>query len=199
MLLLVLIMFIVVFPVALFPAQANYAGLVRAIIPIVAVLSACTTFGKVRWQSIVTAMVIFICAANLPFVLLSLLSRYQTNSLYRVAQNEATEFTHNIRGTNANTLILVPTGVYFLYKPLVEAIIPEYVDSLDEKRVGAEVACYYGRRLGTNNLSEITEQLSKASSHYAPHLFGIRLMKSEWGWSCDTYLVRKSTSVPSPG
>jgi hypothetical protein len=196
-LLLSLMLFLVVFPVAVFPAQNNYMALIRAIVPIVVVLSAVAGyFPEARQRFVVIVMIVLICATNLPLLFLSILSREQTTGLYRVARNEATEFARQINDANAKPLTLVPAGVYFLYKPeLGDIINPDYLDPIEKTRINGEVACSYGRRPGADNLSgliPLTElkQLSKASSHYAPHLLAVRLMKSEWGWSCDTYITR---------
>ena len=206
LLLLAIILFIVVFPVAVFPAQNNYMALTRAIVPIVIALNPGAILAETRERSIVTILVIVICVTNLPLLFLSFLSKQQTTVLYRVASNEATEFARQIHQTDADALTLVPAEVYFLYKPVFQAIInPIYIDTmektrnyinpLEKTRIIAVVACYFGLRPGTDNLGKVIpltelKQLSKASYHHAPSLLGIRLMRSESGWSCDTYVRR---------
>ena len=188
--------------VLIFPKQSDYMAWARTGLVVLLLCSAAPLAQRARRSQFVAILVALGCLANIPFVWMETLKQVQTATDYRLAQTDAATFATTLARAPSGG-VAVPSGVYFLYKPLLPQLVDlEFLHELvhGPSDLAGIAACYRGSRDGTPVGEDVLSPhpylpplipLSRARSHYVPTVFGVRVSRTEWGWSCDHYLTQR--------
>src|SRR5262245_13364726 len=132
----------------------------------------------------------------LPLDELNTLIQIQTKASYEVTKSEVAKFARALEEANNKKLIAISSRLYFLYKKNLPQIVDAYYIRAAAKQsdIGGIVECITS---GSSRENETPAEpylppivlFTHASIHYTPHLFGSRVTRHEWGWSCDQYLM----------
>jgi hypothetical protein len=196
--LVMVIVIIILSPIVFFPKQNNYMAWARSALLVLLAASQTGLAIEARRCQMTTVLLAIIGVAVLPFVGLDALIRIQSKANYEVAKNEVAKYAHALQETKIDKLIAIPSHLYFLYKENLPQLGDEYLIQTLAKPsdIGGIVECESG-----DSYSEKTKPaeaylppmvlFAHAFVRYTPHLFGHRVTRHDWGWSCDQYLAKQ--------
>jgi len=183
-------------PIVFFPKENNYMAWTRSALLVLLAASMAPLAIEARRCQITTLVLVIIGVTVLPFVGLDALIRIQSKASYEVAKSEVAKFARALEEANNKKLIAISSRLYFLYKKNLPQIVDAYYIRAAAKQsdIGGIVEC---NTSGSSRENETPAEpylppivlFTHASIHYTPHLFGSRVTRHEWGWSCDQYLM----------
>ncbi len=189
---------LLILPFAVFPAQANYFGLSRALLFAVLLIGGFPLSSALRGSMapLYLIMVAFIFSA--PWVGLEMLQNIEARASYYQEQGQARRVRAYFDQHGArNPALLVDSGHYFVYKPyfpnLYNRSYLEQGNATDEFQ--GLILCYSSSRAFSR--AQLPWDFSLERSNWslidggvdALHvtLFGRPLMRRNWTWMCDVY------------
>ena len=151
-------------------------------------------FTLIIFPGLTAQVLALICIVIIPFEAIEAVKQIQSKESYRIARTEVERFAGSLpRG--AEGAVIIPSGVYFLYKPMIKEILDQdYIGSgLPMSRLEGYAGCYMGLLPGqapvvNSSYASHLRLFARAASRYVPTIFGRRLTRREWGWSCDQYV-----------
>ena len=144
-----LLLVLLIFPFAVFPAQTNYLGISRALLLAVLFIGGFPLATALRGTIAPLCLILVAFAVTAPWAGLEMLQNAEARASYRNALNQAARvhLYFEQRGVH-NPALLVDWGHYFLYKPYFSDLYnPNYLepgDSIDQYQ--GLVLCYSGSR-----------------------------------------------------
>jgi hypothetical protein len=189
---------LVIFPLAVFPAQANYLGLSRALLLVVLFVGGFPLASAVRGSMAPLSLILVAFVFTVPWVGLGILQTVDARDSYYAEQDQARRVRAYFeqRGER-DPALLVDSGRYFIYKPYFANLYnPNYLEAGDATdQYQGLILCYAGTRAFSR------AQLPWASVLGASRwrlidggedavrvtLFGHPLMRRNWTWMCDAY------------
>jgi hypothetical protein len=193
-----LLLVLVIFPLAVFPAQTNYLGLSRALLLVVVFIGGFPLARALRRTLAPISLILVAFVCTIPWVGLDILQTVDARDSYYAEQGQArrVQAFFEQRGI-ANPALLVDSGHYFVYKPFFRNLYnPNYLEAGESTgQYAGLVLCYAGSRafsraqlrwgavLEANNwrLIDGGEDAVRVA------LFGHPLMRRNWTWMCDAY------------
>jgi hypothetical protein len=193
-----LLLVLLIFPFAVFPAQTNYLGISRALLLAVLFIGGFPLATALRGTRAPLCLILLAFAVTAPWAGLEMLRNAEARISYRNALNQAARvhLYFEQRGVH-NPALLVDSGHYFLYKPYFSSLYnPSYLkpgDSIDPYQ--GLVLCYSGTDAFSRellppdigpggdgwNLIDGGEDILRVT------LFGHPIMRRNWTWMCDAY------------
>jgi hypothetical protein len=193
-----LLLVLLIFPFAVFPAQTNYLGISRALLLAVLFIGGFPLATALRGTIAPLCLILVAFAVTAPWAGLEMLRNAEARASYHNEQNQAARvhLYFEQRGLH-NPALLVDSGHYFLYKPYFPNLYnPNYLepgDSIDQYQ--GLVLCYSGSRAFSRaqlppaigpaangwNLIDGGEDIVRVT------LFGHSIMRRNWTWMCDAY------------
>ena len=193
-----LLLVLLVFPFAVFPAQTNYLGISRALLLAVLFIGGFPLATALRGTIAPLCLILVAFAVTAPWAGLEMLQNAEARASYRNEQNQAARV-HSFfeqRGMH-NPALLVDSGHYFLYKPYFSNLYnPNYLESTHSiAPYQGLVLCYSGSRAFSRaqlppvfgsagngwNLVDGGEDIVRVT------LFAHPIMRRNWTWMCDAY------------
>jgi hypothetical protein len=192
------IVIIILSPIVFFPKQNNYIAWTRSALLVLLAASQARLAIEARRCQMTTVLLAIIGVAVLPFVGLDALIRMQSKANYEVAKTEVAKYAHALQEARIDKLIAIPSYLYFLYKENFPQLADEYLIQAQAKPsdIGGIVECESSdsysekARLAEAYLPPMV-LFARAFVRYTPHLFGHRITRHDWGWSCDQYLAEQ--------
>jgi hypothetical protein len=189
---------LLIFPLAVFPAQANYLGLSRALLLAVLFIGGFPLASAVRGTMAPLSLILVAFVFTVPWVGLGILQTADARDSYYAEQNQARRVrTYFEQRGIVNPALLVDSGHYFVYKPFFPNLYnPNYLEPGDATdQYQGLILCYAGSRafsraqlpwepaLGASKwrLIDSGEDVVRVA------LFGHPLMRRNWTWMCDVY------------
>jgi hypothetical protein len=193
-----LLLVLLIFPFAVFPAQTNYLGISRALLLAVLFIGGFPLATALRGTRAPLCLILLAFAVTAPWAGLEMLRNAEARVSYRNALNQAARvhLYFERRGVH-NPALLVDSGHYFLYKPYFSSLYnPNYLkpgDLIDPYQ--GLVLCYSGSDAFSRallppvigperngwNLIDGGEDILRVT------LFGHPIMRRNWTWMCDAY------------
>jgi hypothetical protein len=193
-----LLLVLLIFPFAVFPAQTNYLGISRALLLAVLFIGGFPLATALRGSRAPMSLILIAFAGTAPWAGLEMLQTVEARASYRNEQHQATRVRlfFEQRGIH-NPALLVDSGHYFLYKPYFPNLYnPDYLEpgaSIDLYQ--GLILCYSGSRASSRaqlrpstgpegnewNLIDGGEDVVRVT------LFGHPIMRRNWTWMCDAY------------
>jgi hypothetical protein len=189
---------LLIFPLAVFPAQTNYLGLSRALLLVVVFIGGFPLASAVRGSIAPLSLILVAFVFTVPWVGLGVLQTVDARDSYYAEQAQARRVRtfFEQRGI-VNPALLVDSAHYFVYKPfflnLYNRNYLEPGDATDQYQ--GLILCYSGSRafsraqlpwepaLGANKWSLI----DGGEDAVRVAIFGHPLMRRNWTWMCDAY------------
>jgi hypothetical protein len=189
---------LVIFPLAVFPAQANYLGLSRALLLAVLLVGGFPMASAVRGSMAPLSLILVAFVFTVPWVGLGIVQTVDARDSYYAEQGQARRVRayFDQRGER-DPALLVDSGHYFVYKPYFANLYnPNYLEAGDAtEQYRGLILCYAGSRafsraqlpwasaLGANKwrLIDGGEDAVRVA------LFGHPIMRRNWTWMCDAY------------
>ena len=194
----VLLLILLIFPFAVFPAQTNYLGISRALLLAILFIGGFPLATALRGMRAPLSLILIAFAVTAPWAGLEILKNTEAHASYRREQTQAARvhFFFEHRGI-PNPALLVDSGHYFLYKPyfsnLYNPIYLEPGDSIDPYQ--GLVLCYSGSRAFSR--AQLLPPIGPAPNGWElidggadvvrVTLFGHSIMRRNWSWMCDAY------------
>jgi hypothetical protein len=193
-----LLIVLLIFPFAVFPAQTNYLGLARALLVAVLLIGGFPLAGALRGSAAPFSFILIAFVFLAPWVGLEILQNFEARPSYYHEQEQArrvrTFFTQ--RGVRSPAL-LGDAGHYFLYKPYFPDLYNRnYVEPGDATgQVQGLIVCYSGSRAFSRTQLAQDAELQQHSwklidggeDAVRVTLFGRSIMRRNWTWMCDAY------------
>ena len=193
-----LLLVLVIFPFAVFPAQSNYLGISRALLLAVLFIGGFPLATALRGSIAPLSLILIAFAVTAPWAGLEMLQNFETRASYRNEQHQAARvhLFFEQRGVH-NPALLVDSGHYFLYKPYFPNLYNfKYLEqdaSID--RYQGLILCYSGSRdLSRAQLPWVTgaaanewNLIDGGEEVVRVTLFGRPIMRRNWTWMCDVY------------
>ncbi len=193
-----LLFVLLIFPLAVFPAQTNYLGISRALLLTVLFIGGFPLASALRGSMAPLSLILIAFVFMVPWVGLQTLQSVDARASYYTEQSQALRVRafFEQRGVH-NPNLLVDSGHYFVYKPyfpnLYNRNYLEPGDATDQYQ--GLILCYSGSRafsraqlpwdtaLQANQWSLIDgdDEVVRVS------LFGRPIMRRNWTWMCDVY------------
>jgi hypothetical protein len=193
-----LLLVLLIFPFAVFPAQTNYLGISRALLLAVLFIGGFPLATALRGTIAPLCLILVAFVVTAPWAGLEMLQNAEARASYHNEQNQAARvhLYFEQRGLH-NPALLVDSGHYFLYKPYFSKLYnPNYLEpgnSIDAYQ--GLVLCYSGSRAFSRaqlppiigptadrwNLIDGGEDIVRVT------LFGHSIMRRNWTWMCDAY------------
>jgi hypothetical protein len=194
----ILLFVLLIFPFAVFPAQANYFGLSRALLLVVLLIGGFPLAGGLRGTMAPLYLILVAFVFTAPWVGLEMLQSVEARASYHREQGQATRVRDYFeqRGVR-DPALLVDSGHYFLYKPyfpnLYNRSYLEPGDATD--RFQGLILCYSSSRAFSRAQLPWDPALKQSGWHLIDggedalrvSLFGHPLMRRNWTWMCDVY------------
>jgi hypothetical protein len=189
---------LLIFPLAVFPGQANYLGLSRALLLAVLFIGGFPLASALRGTMAPLALILVTFVFTIPWIGLGVLQTVDTRDSYYAEQGQAKRVRafFDQRGI-ANPALVVDSGHYFLYKTYFSNLYNRnYIEPGDAtNQYQGLVLCYSGSRafsraqlpwdaaLKANqwNLIDGGDDVVRVA------LFGHPIMRRNWTWMCDVY------------
>lgn len=189
---------LLIFPLAVFPAQTNYLGLSRALL-LATVFAGGFPLAKRMRESMAPLFLILISFLfTVPWIGLEILQTMEARASYYHEQAQARRVRayFDQRGER-DPALLVDSGHYFVYKPYFANLYnPNYVEAGDATdQAQGLILCYSGSRafsraqlpwdaaLGANQWTLI----DGGEDAVRVAIFGHPIMRRNWTWMCDVY------------
>jgi hypothetical protein len=193
-----LLLVLLIFPFAVFPAQTNYLGISRALLLAVLFIGGFPLATALRGTRAPLCLILVAFAVTAPWAGLGTLQNAEARASYRNALNQAARvhLYFEQRGAH-NPALLVDSGHYFIYKPYFSKLYnPNYLepgDSIDQYQ--GLVLCYSGSRaFSREQLPPVTgpaangwNLIDGGEDIVRVTLFGHSIMRRNWTWMCDVY------------
>jgi hypothetical protein len=193
-----LLLVLLIFPLAVFPAQTNYLGISRALLLAFLFIGSFPLATAIRGTIAPLVLILIAFAVTAPWTGLETLQNIEARASYRNEQNQAAHVRlfFEQQGVH-NPALLVDSGHYFLYKPYFPRLYnPNYLepgDSTDQYQ--GLVLCYAGSRaFSRSQLPPVTapgangwELIDGGEDIVRVTLFGQSIMRRNWTWMCDAY------------
>ena len=196
-----LVFVLLIFPLAVFPAQTNYLGISRALLLAVLFIGGFPLASAMRGSVVPLALILigFVCIA--PWVGLQMLQSVDARASYDSEQDQAMRVRafFEQRGIR-NPALLVDSGHYFVYKPYFPNLYNRnYLEPGEPTgQYQGLIHCYSGSRAVSRaqlpwdaglqadewSLIDGGEQVVRVA------LFGHPIMRRNWTWMCDVYVRR---------
>jgi hypothetical protein len=181
-----------------FPKQNNYMAWTRSALLVLLAASQARMAIEARRCQMTTLLLLIIGMAVLPFVGLDALIRVQSKVNYEIAKNEVAKYAHILQEVKNDKLIAIPSRLYFLYKAHLPYLADEYLIGAEAKPsdIGGIVECqssesYSEKEKPAEAYLPPMVLFAHALVRYTPHLFGHRVTRHDWGWSCEQYLAQQ--------
>ena len=144
-----LLLVLLIFPFAVFPAQTNYLGISRALLLAVLFIGGFPLATALRGSIAPLSLILVAFAVTAPWSGLEMLQNVEARASYRNEQNQAARVRlfFEQRGVH-NPALLVDSGHYFIYKPYFPNLYnPNYLEAGDPvDQYQGRIVCYSGSR-----------------------------------------------------
>jgi hypothetical protein len=189
---------LVIFPLAVFPAQANYLGLSRALLLAVLFVGGFPLASAVRGSMAPLSLILVAFIFTVPWVGLGILQTVDARDSYYAEQGQARRVRAYFeqRGER-DPALLVDSGRYFIYKPYFANLYnPNYLEAGDATdQYQGLILCYAGTRAFSRAQLPWASVLGASKWRLIDGgedavrvtLFGHPLMRRNWTWMCDAY------------
>jgi hypothetical protein len=193
-----LIFILLIFPLAVFPAQTNYLGISRALLLAVLFIGGFPLASGLRGSVAPLTLILIGFLFMAPWVGLQMLQSVDARASYYSEQGQANRVRafFERRGIR-NPALLVDSGHYFVYKPYFPNLYNRnYLEAGDPTgQYQGLIHCYSGSRAFSRaqlpwdtalkgdewRLIDGGEQVVRVA------LFGHPIMRRNWTWMCDVY------------
>ena len=196
-----LLLVLLIFPLAVFPAQTNYLGISRALLLAVLFVGGFPLATALRGSLGPLSLLLISFAVLAPWVGLEMLQNVESRASYHNEQRQAARVRlwFEQHGTH-NPALLVDSGHYFVYKPYFPNLYnPNYLepgDPIDQYQ--GRIVCYSGSRAFSRaQLSGIEgpeanrwQLIDGGEDVVRVALLGHSIMRRNWTWMCDAYARR---------
>ncbi len=194
----ILLSVLLIFPFAVFPAQANYFGLSRALLFAVLLIGGFPLASALRGSMAPLYLILVAFISTAPWVGLEMLQNIEARTSYYREQVQATRSLayFDQRGIH-NPALLVDSAHYFVYKPytpnLYNRSYLEQGDATD--RFQGLILCYSSSRAFSRAQLPWDSTLERSNWRLIDggedalrvRLFGRPIMRRNWTWMCDVY------------
>jgi hypothetical protein len=200
--LLALFAILFLFPVALFSGQVNYFIASEALLFGTVAVGGYAFSDEMRKGKAVVFLLVICAIASMPNLTIQVLRSVETTASFAqaLAQEGRVKQAFQSRGMN-NPRLLVDAAHYFVYKPDFPYIYNSGYFAADDTLDGFDgLARCYTSSLAFSR-SELAwekpfreddwELIDGDSTPVTIHLFGRKLMRRNWTWSCDVYAHKK--------
>jgi len=193
-----LLLVLLIFPFAVFPAQANYLGISRALLLAVLFIGGFPLATALRGSRAPLFLILIAFAVTAPWAGLEMLQTVEARASYRNEQHQAARVRlfFEQRGVH-NPALLVDSGHYFLYKPYFPNLYnPDYLEpgaSIDPYQ--GLILCYSGSLVSSR--AQLRPSTGPAANQWnlidggedvvRVTLFAHPIMRRNWTWMCDAY------------
>ena len=189
---------LLIFPLAVFPAQTNYLGLSRALLLVVVFIGGFPLATALRRSMAPLSLILVVFVCTIPWVGLDILQTVGARDSYYAEQGQARRVRafFEQRGI-ASPALLVDSGHYFVYKPFFPNLYNRnYLEPGDATdQYAGLVLCYSGSRafsraqLPWESALEAKKWrlIDGGEDAVRVALFGHPLMRRNWTWMCDVY------------
>jgi hypothetical protein len=189
---------LLVFPFAVFPGQANYLGLSRALLLAVIFIGGFPLATALRGSIAPLALVVITFLFTIPWIGLGILQTVEARSSYYAEQDQAKRVREWFSQAGIeNPAVIVDSAHYFLYKPYFPNLYNRnYIEPGDATgQYQGLVLCYSGSRaLSREELpwdaalnSNQWKLIDGGTDVVRVALFGHPIMRRNWTWMCDAY------------
>lgn len=197
----VLFCILFVFPALIFPSQPNYFAASGAVLFALVAVGGYPFSQQLRQGSLPLVLLLVAAVFSAPALTLRTLNSVDTRTSYRhaVAQAARVRQEFSARGEMQPRLI-TDAEHYFLYKPMFEHLydVGYFSGASHAEAIDGFVHCYTGQAAFTraqmrwpNFLDRNRWELIDGDSEVnLITLFGHRLQRRNWSWSCDVYARR---------
>ena len=189
---------LLIFPLAVFPGQANYLGLSRALLLAVLFIGGFPLASALRGSMAPLALILIAFLFTIPWIGLSVLQTVDARGSYYAEQRQATRVRaffeqHGI----VNPALVVDSGHYFLYKPYFSNLYNRnYIEPGEATgQYQGLVLCYSGSRAFSR--AQLPWDAAMKANQWSlidggddvvrVALFGHPIMRRNWTWMCDVY------------
>jgi hypothetical protein len=193
-----LLLVLLIFPLAVFPAQTNYLGVSRALLLAVLFVGGFPLATALRGSLGPLSLLLISFAALAPWVGLEMLQNVESRASYHNEQRQAARvhFWFEQHGAH-NPALLVDSGHYFVYKTYFPNLYnPNYLepgDPIDQYQ--GRIVCYSGSRAFSRaQLAAIAgteanrwQLIDGGEDVVRVALLGHSIMRRNWTWMCDAY------------
>ncbi len=198
----VLIFVLVIFPFAVFPAQANYFGLSRALLLAVLLIGGYPLARSLRASLAPFYLILIAFVFTAPWATLEILQSIEARASYYQAQEQAKRVSAYLEQHGVhNPPVLVDSGHYFLYKPYLSNLYNRsYVEQGDAtNQFRALVLCYSASRAFSRAQlpwegaleRENWRLIDGGEDAVRVTILGHPVMRRNWSWMCDVYARRQ--------
>jgi hypothetical protein len=189
------------FPALAFPSQPNYFAASNGLLFAMAAIGGYEFSEEMRRGSVTLVLLAIVALCSVPALMLRVLNSAETKVTYlhAVAQAARVEQEFRARGY-AQPRLLMDSEHYFVYKPYFQNIYNiGYVKPGDSLAVfDGLVRCYTGQMANTHAqlswgdpLRQSDWELIDGDAEANPiTLFGHRVQRRNWSWTCDVYARR---------
>ena len=192
-----LLLVLLIFPFAVFPAQTNYLGISRALLLAVLFIGGFPLATALRGSIAPLFLILVAFAVTAPWSGLEMLQNVEARASYRNEQNQAARVRlfFEQRGIH-NPALLVDSGHYFIYKPYFPNLYnPNYLEAGDPvDQYQGRIVCYSGSRAFSRGQLPVTgpaankwNLIDGGEDVVRVTLFGHSIMRRNWTWMCDAY------------
>jgi hypothetical protein len=189
---------LLIFPLAVFPAQTNYLGLSRALLLATVFIGGFPLANRLRESMAPLVLILISFLFTAPWIGLEILQNIEARASYYHEQVQARRVRayFDQRGER-DPALLVDSGHYFVYKPYFANLYnPNYLEAGDATdQFQGLVLCYSGSRafsraqlpwdaaLGADQWTLI----DGGEDAVRVAVFGHPIMRRNWTWLCDVY------------
>jgi hypothetical protein len=189
---------LLIFPLAVFPAQTNYLGLSRALLLATVFIGGFPLADRLR-ESMAPLFLVLICFLfTAPWIGLEILQTIEARASYYHEQDQARRVRayFDQRGER-DPALLVDSGHYFVYKPYFANLYnPNYLEAGDvTDQFQGLIRCYAGSRAFSREQLPWDAALGAGQwtlidggeDAVRVAVFGHPIMRRNWTWMCDVY------------
>ncbi|MGA3224709.1 MAG: hypothetical protein ABSC65_13160 [Acidobacteriaceae bacterium] len=193
-----LVFVLLIFPLAVFPAQTNYLGISRALLLAVLFIGGFPLASALRGSVAPLALILIGFVFMAPWVGLQMLQGVDARASYYSEQGQAKRVRafFEQRGMR-NPALLVDSGHYFVYKPYFPNLYNRnYLEAGDPtEQYQGLIHCYSGSRAfsraqlpwDTTLKADEWRLIDGGEQVVRVALFGHPIMRRNWTWMCDVY------------
>jgi hypothetical protein len=189
---------LLIFPLAVFPAQTNYLGLSRALLLATVFIGGFPLANRLRESMAPLVLILISFLFTAPWIGLEILQNIEARASYYHEQVQARRVRayFDQRG-EPDPALLVDSGHYFVYKPYFANLYnPNYLEPGDATdQFQGLVLCYSGSRAFSR--AQLPWHAALAANQWTlidggedavrVTVFGHPIMRRNWTWMCDVY------------
>jgi hypothetical protein len=189
---------LLIFPLAVFPAQANYLGLSRALLLATVFIGGFPLATRLRESMAPLVLILISFLFTAPWIGLEILQNIEARASYYHEQAQARRVRayFDQRGER-DPALLVDSGHYFVYKPYFANLYnPNYLEPGEATdQFQGLVLCYAGSRAFSR--AQLPWDAALGASQWTlidggedavrVAVFGHPIMRRNWTWMCDVY------------